>query len=60
LFDYYAQAIRQMLLRVGRVPFSIFSEKTEQPVLLAPLKQEQSCTVVRHNVGTDGNPEVDF
>ncbi len=58
---YYAQAIRLLLSKVGRVHFFIFSDKPEQAAaLLAPLMQGQSCTVVRHNAGSGANPEADF
>jgi hypothetical protein len=58
---YYAQAIPQLLRRIGRAHFFIFSDKPEQAAaLLAPLMLGQSCTVVRHNVGSGGNAEADF
>lgn len=58
---YYAQAIPKLLTRIGRAHFFIFSDKPEQAAaLLAPLMQGQSCTVVRHNVGSGGNAEADF
>ena len=58
---YYAQAIRQLLSRVGRAHFFIFSDKPEQTAtMLAPLMQGQSYTVVRHNVGSGRNAEADF
>jgi hypothetical protein len=58
---YYAQAIPQLLRRIGRAHFFIFSDKPEHAAaLLAPLMQGQSCTVVRHNVGSGGNAEADF
>ena len=58
---YYAHAIRELLSRVGRAHFFIFSDRPEQAAaLLAPLMQGQSCTVVRHNVRSGGNAEADF
>jgi len=57
---YYAQAIPQLLARIGRAHFFIFSDRPEQAAaLLAPLMQEQPFTVVRHNAQS-GNAEADF
>ncbi len=59
-FDYYAQAISQLLARIGRAHFFIFSDRPEQAaVLLAPLMQGQPFTVVRHNAER-GNAEADL
>jgi len=58
---YYAQGIPQLLTRIGRAHFFIFSDKPEQAAaLLAPMMQGQSYTVVRHNVGSGSNAEADF
>ncbi len=58
---YYAQAIPQLLKRIGRAHFFIFSDKPEQAAaLLVSLMQGQSYTVVRQNVGSGGNAEADF
>jgi hypothetical protein len=57
---YYAQAIPQLLARIGRAHFFIFSDRPEQAAaLLAPLMQEQPFTVVRHNAQSV-NAEADF
>ena len=59
-FDYYEQAISQLLARIGRAHFFIFSDRPEQAaVLLAPLMQGQPFTVVRHNAER-GNAEADL
>lgn len=57
---YYAQAIPQLLAKIGRGHFFIFSDRPSQTVtLLAPLMQGQPYTVVRHNAEI-GNAEADF
>lgn len=57
---YYKQAIAHVLAKLGRMHFYIFSDRPDQSeMLLRPLLQEQSCTVVRHNV-ISGNAEADF
>jgi hypothetical protein len=57
---YYAQAIPQLLAKMGNAHFFVFSDRPEQTeALLAPLMQGQPCTVVRHNAAS-GNAEADF
>jgi hypothetical protein len=54
---YYAQAIPQLLARIGRAHFFIFSDRPKQAAtLLAPLMLGQPYTVVNHNT----LPEADF
>lgn len=54
---YYAQAIPQLLARIGRAHFFIFSDRPKQTAtLLAPLMLGQPYTVVNHNT----LPEADF
>ncbi len=58
---YYAQAIPQLLERIGRAHFFIFSDRPEQAAaLLAPLMHGQPCTVVGRNAERDGSAETDF
>ena len=58
---YYAQAIPQLLERIGRAHFFIFSDRPEQAAaLLAPLMHGQPCTVVGRNSERDGSAEADF
>ena len=57
---YYSQAIPQLLAKIGRAHFFIFSDRPEQTAaLLAPLMQGLPCTTVRHNAKR-GNAEADF
>jgi len=57
---YYAQAIPQLLAKIGRGHFFIFSDRPAQTeALLAPLMQGQPCTVVRDNAER-ANAEADF
>jgi hypothetical protein len=57
---YYAQAIPQLLAKIGRGHFFIFSDRPAQTeALLAPLMQGQPYTVVRHNAER-ANAEADF
>ena len=57
---YYAQSIPQLLAKIGRGHFFIFSDRPSQTAaLLAPLMQGQPYTVVRHNAER-GNAEADF
>ncbi len=57
---YYAQAIPQMLAKIGRAHFFIFSDRPAQTeALLAPLMQGEPYTVVRHNAER-ANAEADF
>lgn len=59
--SYYARTINELISRVGMVHFFLFSDKPEQSAaLLAPLMQNQSCTVVSQNVECDPNPGHDF
>ena len=58
---YYAQAITQLLTRIGRAHFFIFSDKPDQAAsLLAPLMQGQPYTVVHNNIQSGSNAEADF
>jgi hypothetical protein len=57
---YYAQAIPQLLARIGCAHFFIFSDRPEQAAtLLEPLMQGQPYTVVHQNAES-GNAEADF
>jgi hypothetical protein len=57
---YYARAIPQLLAKIGRGHFFIFSDRPAQTaVLLEPLMQGQPYTLVRHNA-EGGNAEADF
>jgi hypothetical protein len=59
-FAYYAQAIPQLLAKIARAHFFVFSDRPDQTAaLLAPLLQGHPCTVVRHNA-LSGNAEADF
>lgn len=58
--DYYAQAIPQLLAKIGHAHFFIFSDRPEQTAaLLAPLMQGLAFTTVRHNA-KPGNADADF
>lgn len=57
---YYAQAIPQLLAKIGHAHFFVFSDRPSQTAaLLAPLMQGQPCTVVCHNAER-GDAEADF
>jgi hypothetical protein len=57
---YYAQAITQLLSKIGRAHFFIFSDRPAQTTaLLAPVMRGQPYTVVHHNAER-GNAEADF
>ncbi len=60
LLEYYAQAIAQVLAKIRRGHFFVFSDQPDQTEeLLAPLMRGQSCTLVRHNA-LSANAEADF
>jgi hypothetical protein len=57
---YYAQAIPQLLAKIGDSHFFVFSDRPARTAaLLAPLMQGHRCTVVLHNAES-GGAEADF
>lgn len=57
---YYAQAITQLLAKIERAHFFVFSDRPAQTsTLLAPLMRGQPFNVVDHNAQCD-NAEADF
>jgi hypothetical protein len=58
--SYYAQAITELLAKIGRAHFFIFSDRPEHAAaLLAPLMLGMPCTIVSNNAER-GNADLDF
>jgi hypothetical protein len=58
--SYYAEAILQLLKKIPRAHFFVFSDRpSEAASLLAPLMRGRPYTLVGHNAEV-GNAEVDF
>jgi hypothetical protein len=58
--NYYAHAITYLLTKIKRAHFYIFSDKPElAKSLLEPILQENSFTVIEHNVAS-GDAQADF